>query len=154
PGPRPQPGPVQPSPAAKLFKAKKGYANYYFNELEKKRLLEAFKKHGDFSDAGGAWTITADARLAPEGTAEDAATLRMTEVKETGEKAGRTVVESRIGNSDDSLGPLRGGLNTADYKAPEGSGGLLAALYVYPLFLTQGEKAFEGQFAHGGVEPI
>ena len=41
------------SPAAKMYKAKKGFANCYFNELERDQLLAAFKKHGDFTAVAG-----------------------------------------------------------------------------------------------------
>ena len=41
--------------AAKLLKQKPGYANYYFNEVERDKLLAAAKKHGDFSAVAGAW---------------------------------------------------------------------------------------------------
>src|SRR5262249_30202553 len=54
PGPRPRPVPIGPAtPASKLYKAKEGFANYYFNEQAQKRLLDAFVKHGDFSKATG-----------------------------------------------------------------------------------------------------
>src|SRR5262249_21383663 len=51
PGPGPGPGPIikgppqGPSPAMKYFKAKPGFANYYFNELERDRQLAAIKKY-------------------------------------------------------------------------------------------------------------
>ena len=45
------------SPATKFYKAKPGFANYYFNELEQERLLTAFHKHGDFSKATGDWSV-------------------------------------------------------------------------------------------------
>ncbi len=61
PTPQPQPkGPAPKGPAGKgaaLYKAKKGFANYYFNELEQKRLLESFKTHGDFSNVAGDWVL-------------------------------------------------------------------------------------------------
>ncbi len=66
PGPRPRPGPgpgpgptapAGPSPASKLYEAKAGFANFYFNKLEQQRLLAAFHKHGDFSKATGDWGI-------------------------------------------------------------------------------------------------
>ncbi len=61
PGPQPgRPGPRQPSnrppiksPATKLYEAKAGFANYYFNKQEQQRLLAAFHKHGDFGKAAG-----------------------------------------------------------------------------------------------------
>src|SRR5204862_542825 len=57
PGPRPAPG--KPSPAAKFFEAKAGFANHYFNKQEKERLWKAFTKHGDFSTFKGKWEIKA-----------------------------------------------------------------------------------------------
>jgi serine protease Do len=156
PGPRPgpRPGPAQPaSPAAKFFKAKKGYANYYFNELEKKRLLEGFKKHGDFSKMALPLVISADARLG-DSKVDDPAVFRIAEEKAKDAKVGAIKISGTIGNSDESLEPLKSGLNTADLKAPENSGGLFLGLYLYQLLLTQGEKAFEGRFDHGGVEPF
>src|SRR5262249_36932636 len=71
PAPQPPPGgprqPVPPkpveidSPAKKFFEPKAGFANFYFNKLERDRLLAEFKKHGDFSSQNGDWTIKADA---------------------------------------------------------------------------------------------
>ncbi len=76
PGPAPKPGPggkkkpfpppVQqgpPSPLKNLYKPKEpGFANLYFNNMERDRLWAAFLKHGDFSGVAGTWTITGDAR--------------------------------------------------------------------------------------------
>jgi S1-C subfamily serine protease len=55
--PRPQP-PPRPSPASKFYEPKPGFANYYFNKLERDRLLAAFRKHGDFSGLLGDWVIS------------------------------------------------------------------------------------------------
>ncbi len=64
-GPR-RPNPQQPqpprpkvpeTPATKLYEPKLGYANYYFNKLERDRVLAAAKKHGDFSPLTGEWKI-------------------------------------------------------------------------------------------------
>ncbi len=78
--PKPQPGPPRRrtppryspnSLAAKLYEPKPGFANYYFNKLERDRLLAAFRKQGDFGPVAGDWTFegqTAD----PKGTKADA----------------------------------------------------------------------------------
>jgi S1-C subfamily serine protease len=64
--PRPRPGPPRPqppprySPASQLFEARPGFANYYFNKLERDRLLGAFRKHGDFSTLLADWNFEAD----------------------------------------------------------------------------------------------
>jgi hypothetical protein len=39
-------------------------------------------------------------------------------------------------------------------KQPNGSGGLMAALYYYRQLLLLGEKGFVGQCVHGGQEPF
>jgi S1-C subfamily serine protease len=153
PGPRQPAGPKQPpSPAAKLYTAKKGYANYYFNKLERDRLVAAFKKHGDFSTVAGAWTIAADVRLGEQKDTE-AARFTLGEVKD---KKGKfsTVAALKLANADYLLDPLKENQAAADMKAPTDSGGLLAAMYLYRRLLTRGEKGFERQFDHGGVEPF
>ncbi len=149
PGPQPaRPGPAfKPSPAAKLFKAKKGYANYYFNELERDRLLAAFKKHGDFSTLTGPWAIKADVRLG-ESKTDEPANFQITTAKS------KTEAELKLANSQYKLDPLKVDQAAADLKEPTDSGGLLAGIYLYHRLLTQGAKGFERQFDHGGVEPL
>src|SRR5262249_43035487 len=44
------------SPAAKFYESKPGFANYYFNKLERDRLWAEFRKHGNLSASDG-WTI-------------------------------------------------------------------------------------------------
>src|SRR5438105_3681934 len=46
--PQPPKAKIPETPAAKLYEPKLGYANYYFNKLERDRLLGEFRKHGDF----------------------------------------------------------------------------------------------------------
>src|SRR5262249_45478862 len=55
----PMPGqkPLPPSPAAKYYDAKPGFANYYFNQQERDRLLAALKKQADFGKQTGDWTL-------------------------------------------------------------------------------------------------
>ena len=52
--------------AAKRYKAKKGFANYYFNEAAQKKLLASFQRHGDFAPLQGAWSL--DGELDRKGT--------------------------------------------------------------------------------------
>ena len=62
------PGPKLPTgPAAKLYEAKPGYANYYFNKLEKERLLNNFKKNGDFSSLSGNWQVQTTGKIGDKG---------------------------------------------------------------------------------------
>jgi S1-C subfamily serine protease len=56
--PRPQP-PPRKSAASVYFEARPGFANYYFNKVERDRLMTAFRKHGDFASASGDWNLEA-----------------------------------------------------------------------------------------------
>jgi S1-C subfamily serine protease len=157
PGPRPPAPAGPPSPAAKLYKAKKGFANYYFNELERDRLLAAFQKHGDFSGLNGDWTITAAARRKDS---SDATKIVISEIKvkqgEEGKKERQeqlTAVKMDMGNNDYLVVPLKTGQEPADIKEPTDSGGMLLGLYLYHRLLTQGAKGFE-KCEHGGYEPF
>jgi S1-C subfamily serine protease len=153
PQPRPRPAPPMggPSPAAKLYKAKKGFANYYFNELERNRLLAVLKKQGDFSTLTGPWTITADARRSM-GNAADAAQFRIVEIKK-GKAESLTAVKLNMGSNDYEVVPLKEGLETGDVKEPADSGGLLLGMYLWHRLLTEGAKGFE-KCDHGGYEPL
>jgi serine protease Do len=151
--PAPGPGPapkLPPAPkgdsgeAAKLYKAKKGYANWYFNELERDRLLGEFRKHGDFSALAGPWSA--------EG-----------KYVRGDQPPGKFRFEVADGKSDPqvnldlnikySLAPLKQS-DPALLREPIGSGGLMMALYHYRRLLTAGPAGFEAEFAHGGVEPF
>jgi S1-C subfamily serine protease len=151
---RPRTGPVgPPSPAAKLFLAKKGYANYYFNKLERDRLLTAFRKHGDFTKLTGDWTITAEGRLKGAAGSLQKARLSLGEVPGKEGRAARAVVKMNMGDQDYTVEPLKEQLPN-ELKEPTESGGLLMALYVYKRLLTQGVKGFELKCDHGGFEPL
>src|SRR5262249_34959387 len=157
PEPPPAPGkppvkPPAPSPLTKYYQPKAGYANYYFNQQERDRLLAAFKKQGDFSTVGGSWVV--------EGTvsfkklrAESPAKIEITEEKSPDGKSIDPVIKMKLGDFPYSLHPVGTAGKTpdpAELKLPETSGGLMLAMFLYHRFLTQGEKAFSGEFAHGG----
>ena len=143
--PVPVPAPVPAGETAKLYKTKKGYANWHFNELERDKLLAAFKKTGDFSTVGGTWTV--------EGTFEkgDVKGPMRFEVNE-GKDDGDPVVNLKL-NIEQKLSPLKDSDARLQIE-PIGSGGLMMALYQYHRFLTVGPKGFEALFAHGGTEPF
>jgi hypothetical protein len=148
PGPRPTPTPAPPkapvdSEAARMYKAKKGYANWYFNEIERDRLLGSFRKHGDFASFAGAWI--------GEGQylrGDQKGNFRF----EISEAKADPLVTIDL-NIKYSLAPLQQ-TDPALLREPIGSGGLMMALYHYHRFLTVGQKGFEAEFAHGGVEPF
>jgi S1-C subfamily serine protease len=140
-----------PSPAAKFYKPKPGFANFYYNKLEKDRLMAAFKKHGDFTAVAGTWNIEANVRLKKARTASPV-TMEISEVKQG--TSYQPIVKMRIGDfpRPDILEPQKE-QDPAALKMPPESGGFLSALYVYNQLLAQGEKEFS-EFAHGGNEPF
>src|SRR5262249_57756839 len=94
----PQPGapPSKPpanSPATKLYEAKPGFANYYFNKVERDRLLAASQAQSDFHDAAGEWSATGRIEL-KNGPAPCQLTMRE-DHPTTG--SGRTVVALKLG---------------------------------------------------------
>lgn len=150
PGPKPIPAPKVDSPAAKYYEPKPGFANYYFNKVEQNRLLDAFRKHGDFSKLTGAWGFTGSIRLKQ---LKSESPVRV-EIKEEKQGASfRSVVQFKVDAFPYVLEPLKPGQDEKELRQPLGSGGLLAALYVYQRLLTQGKKGFE-KFDHGGYEPV
>ncbi|HEV3079460.1 MAG TPA: trypsin-like peptidase domain-containing protein [Gemmataceae bacterium] len=154
PGPQPRPAPPVPnSPAAKLYKAKPGFANFYFNEQETNRLWRDFVKHGDFASLAGTWTIDAD--LQRKGTVAGSR-ISISEERDASGKINKTLAKLFVGNIGFVLEPLKPDLSPDELKQPTdvgGSGGLLMALYQYRRLLTAGPKGFEQGFNHGGFEP-
>ncbi|MFO0807856.1 MAG: trypsin-like peptidase domain-containing protein [Gemmataceae bacterium] len=156
--PRPgQPQPPQPkgdsapkdSPAMKLYKAKAGFANYYFNEQAQQKLLAANAKHGDFANATGAWTI--DGELERKG-AKAPVKAEIVDSK-VGDGPVKTLIRLDIGGLKYELDPLKANPDVRDLKDPPGSGGLLMAFYHWNRLMTQKAKGFEGGFVHSGREP-
>jgi hypothetical protein len=146
PAPRRQQTPPANSPATKLYQAKPGYANYYFNKLETTRLWTAFRKHGDFSSLAGNWIIDAEWEVNQKSAPS--------KIIITQDKAGKTLARLSLGGVNFELDPLKAGQSADDLLEPRGSGGLTMALYQYRRLLTTGEKGFEQQFANGGYEPF
>jgi serine protease Do len=153
----PPPAPRKPkaaekeSPALKFFEAKAGFANFYFNRLERDRLLNAFHKHGDFSNLKGAWTLDAEFEINQK-TAS--ATLVIGDEKDTAGKVVRSLVKLTLGGVIFTLDPLATSQDPDQLTVPKDSGGLLMALYQFRRLLVVGPKGFEGQMSHGGFEPF
>jgi S1-C subfamily serine protease len=139
-----------PSPAAKYFEAKEGFANYYFNKLEQDRLLKGFRGQGDFSALAGNWTLEGTVRLKKLRT-ESKAKIDITEEKDG--QSSKPVIHLKIDDFPYTLEPFKKDQEPSALRAPETSGGLLAALYVYHRLLTQGKSGFN-DVAHGGYEPL
>jgi S1-C subfamily serine protease len=152
PAPKPNPKGVPapkgpPSPAAKFYQPKPGFANYYFNKVEQDRLLAAFKKHGDFAGLGGGWNLDGSVSF-KKLTAASKFNLEIVEEK------GNPIVRMKVGDFPYVVEPLKPGQEIAAIKVPETSGGFLAAMFLWQQFLTQGPKAFTGDFHYGGFEPL
>ena len=156
--PKPVPGqpqlpkvPVKPSPASKFYEAKAGFANYYFNKLERDRLWAGFRKHGDFASLGGEWKISGELEL---GARKSGITLLVTEQPGTDGKPGKTVSRLLLGEGKYEVDPLEPGQKLDALMQPPNSGGLLMAVYQFRRLLVAADKGFEGGFHHGGVEPF
>jgi S1-C subfamily serine protease len=137
--------PPPTGPAAKLYQAKPGFANYYFNKQERDRLLAGFHKLGDFSKLTGPWQISGSATIKRNAQGFKFAI-------EPGKD--RVILNMEVGVIPYTIEPLKTGQEAKDLKDPAGSGGLAIALYHYWQLLTTGPKAFEGGFDHGGIEPL
>ncbi|MGH9174596.1 MAG: S1C family serine protease, partial [Vicinamibacterales bacterium] len=137
--PRPVPGhppiakPSVPEEHKHLFIERPGFANYYFNELHQKRLMEHVKALGDFSNAGGLWVLT--------GSTADGKPF---EFVLNGEQAALT-----LGGDPFIVRDLAKDLP----DEPPNTGGLLVAMHHLRLMLTQGPAAFS-EFYYLGSEPL
>lgn len=155
--PPPRPTPQRPatpevkSPALKLYKEKKGFANYYFNELAQQKLWQAMAARGDFTSLRGAWTI--EGQLDRKGV-RSPFKIEIRELTAADGQEPRTVVRLSLSGLEYAVEPLKQNPDLRDLRDPPGSGGLLLALYHFHRLLTVGAKGFEGGVSHGGREPF
>jgi len=158
--PTPKGGAIKPpptddkSPAAKYYIAKDGFANYYFNKEATAALLKNLKQRGDFSKFTGPWVIEGGIKFY-KANASSPLRIEIADEKAREGTGINPVVRMKVGDEPlpYELFPQRPGQMTKEYKTPEASGGLLAALYLYRNLLLKGDKAFEIEFVHGGLEP-
>jgi S1-C subfamily serine protease len=154
PGPRPAPRPVKPPPvsaASRLYESKPGFANYYFNRLERDRVLAAQRKQADLSAVKGAWSL--NGRMESRAGTVDLQTTIREEPAQAGKPA-HTIVDWKQGEGHFTFDPLRLDQELQQVKDPPGSGGLLAALYQYRRFLMLDPAQFEGRYQHEGIQPF
>jgi len=141
--PQPIPNPLekliqrkQPMPphVAKLFEARRGYANYYFNRLNRDRIWKAFTKHGDFTGLSEAWRI--------EGELGDGKVVEL-------------LLDSQgvLAQIDGQEASVVTGQALDKQLMPKGSGGLLVALHVWRRLLTTGPEKF-GETYYSGSVPL
>ncbi|NQV25803.1 MAG: trypsin-like peptidase domain-containing protein [Rhodopirellula sp.] len=116
-----------------MFVEKDGFANYWFNEQEQKRLLPMITRWGDFANLNGLWKIT--------GQTGDA------------DKFSLTLSDRGLGlqmRNDVFFQPLDG---TDFLDEPPGSGGLLVAMHQLRLMLQKQANGFS-EFYYLGSEPL
>ena len=147
PGEKPKPKKLgqAESPANKLYEAKPGFANYYFNRQAQASLKAATLARGDFATEQGTWVMTGTVELADR---KGDATITFGD-----SAAGLAQVKLDRGGVVDAVAPLKVGAPLGELQLPQGSGGMLAALYQWRRLLTQWDAGFEGGFDHGGHEP-
>lgn len=130
--------PHQPPPLPEIVKrhyeARRGYANYYFNRFHRTRVWEAFAARTRLAGQSGAW------RLNGETTGSGAADCELTDAGVQLDLAGGQLKLTDV----ESL---------AEASQPPGSGGLLAAMFVWRRLLLLGPEQF-GDVRYEGEFPI
>jgi S1-C subfamily serine protease len=161
PGGRPQPGgepkpgePKLPNPSSdveealhtpipeelkKQFEERTGYANYYFNRQSMERIWKNLASRGEFSSLAGPWTIEGR-QLGTGATAGGPIAIHLAD--------GECDIELPTGDSKITVARgLDAELN------PPGSGGLLAAMYLWRRMLIGGPGKY-GQVTSEGTIPL
>lgn len=116
------------------FEERRGFANYYFNRQNVDRVWKAFLANGDFTHLAGPWSLAGEAFGAGDvrfdlSDVEIAADLPIGHVA--------VPIEEPFSLSAE----------------PEGSGGLMTALYLWRRMLTRGPKEF-GNVEYLGTMPL
>jgi hypothetical protein len=129
PGAKPMPEHVK-----KLYKEREGYANYYFNELNRDRVWQTFTGGADYSKLAGTWSI--------DGVFRGGGDVRvvMDENRCEGEFEG---VQVKLEPESDC----------SEQTDPAGSGGLIVALHLWHRLLTKGPEKF-GEVYYLGTCPV
>ncbi len=154
-------GPGGPAgPGAKMFEARKGFANFYFNRQELDRLLASNKKQGDFTSLKKEWSWSGTYE---RDKANGAFAISYSEEKTDPTKEAQPVVKTQFGATTYQVEPKGYDLSKieeadlAKLADPPFSGGLLMAFYQYRLFLTELDKGYGADrrdISHGGMEPV
>lgn len=124
-----KPPPIPPE-IKKLIVERSGYANYYFNELNRDRVWSAFAKGGDFTGAAGAWKLT--------GEMEGGGKVEITLADETS-----------AGTFPQGAVKLEPNQDLDQQLGPAGSGGLLVALHLWRTLLVTGPQKFGDCYYYG-----
>ena len=130
----PAAGEAMPDVVAQHFEARRGYANYYFNRLNRDRVWNAWTARGDFASLAGAWTISGP--LDGGGRFR----FRLTEAAGSLELPARKIAWIATDKMGSSL-------------EPSGSGGLLPALHLWRRLAVEGPENF-GEVYYLGTVPF
>jgi S1-C subfamily serine protease len=122
--------PAIPPEIQKLIVARTGYANYYFNELNRDRVWSAFTKSGDFAGVPGPWKLTG-------------------EMEGGGKVEIALADETSAGTFPQGAVKLDAGQDLDQQLGPAGSGGLLAALHLWRTLLISGPQKFGDVYYYG-----
>ncbi len=129
--------PKAPMPEAvkKHFEAKRGYANYYFNELHRQGVFDAWTALGDFSGLAGTWTLAGEL-----GSGGGEFRLLLTDADATLKLAASQWKWTATNDFSSSLEPPQ-------------SGGLLPAWTLWRRLAVTGLKEF-GKVSYLGTAPL
>ncbi|HMO35683.1 MAG TPA: hypothetical protein PKA06_06545 [Gemmatales bacterium] len=135
------PAPQAPASHAgrKLYRSKPGFTNYYFNELEQKRVLRALDTFGQFDKLAGLWSLEGDV----ERPLQHPFAFTIDDKQ----------VTIRLDQKSSVIEPLKAGETPENLAAPAGSGGLAMALFHWRRFLTERQRGFDAAFFYAGTEP-
>src|SRR5262249_6867875 len=124
--PPPQPGKPPPklqpkgppSPLAKYYQPKPGFANAYFNGIQRDRLMNEFAKNGDFKTVAGHWTLDGEVTFKKARTGSPVR-IDIGEEKSADGKSTEPVVRMKVGEIPYVLYPLKPNQDAALLKNPE-----------------------------------
>ncbi len=128
------PAPDMPEIVAKHFEKRTGFANYHFNRLSRSRVLQAWLARRAPDQQSGTW------KLAGKTGADSPFELEI-----TAEGCSLTLPENRL--------VWTAGGKLTENLLPEGSGGLLPALYLWRYLATTSVEAF-GDVSYLGTAPF
>jgi hypothetical protein len=126
-----------PKAVADHFEARRGYANYYFNQRQRDRIWKALRQASDFAGDHAVWTL--------DGQLDERATLRIMLDDRQAFARLATANEDR-----DLLLDL--GDDLSQQLQPDGSGGLLVALHLWRRLLITGPSQY-GEVFYLGTAP-
>jgi len=141
-GPQPPSGKQPPMPAVvqKHFEERRGYANFYFNRLHRKRVWDAWAASGSLAQAADDWTIA--------GPLEGGGRFRC----EIGD--GGAAIDLPAGRTEWKAGEELGEATRLPGQRPEAvRGGFLPALYLWRRLAVEGPEGF-GEVYYLGTAPL